>query len=227
MSRDLYAAVAGATATWAQMDVAANNLANVNTTGFRAGRTAFRLIGNGEGVRGKSTPQATEVFNSTREGPIEQDGNPLHFALSGQGYFSLEDGSLTRDGRFTLDDQGRLVTQQGIAVMGEGGPIELSPGESLNASPEGILTGSESGEIDRLKIVDANVEPTGGNRMRATGPTRAATAAVHQGHLEGSNVNSMGVMVELIEAGRHFEAFQKAMQASDDATARLNRIGGS
>ncbi len=227
MSRDIYAAVAGATATWAQMDVAANNLANVNTTGFRAGRTAFKLVGTGEGVLGKSSTQATEVFASTREGAIEQTENPMHFALSGEGYFSLEDGSLTRDGRFTLDNQGRMVTQNGLAVMGEGGPIELSPGESLTASPHGILTGSVSGELDRFKIVNANVEPTGGNQLRATGPTRPATAAVHQGHLEGSNVNSMGVMVELIEAGRHFEAFQKAIQASDDATARLNRVGGS
>jgi flagellar basal body rod protein FlgG len=209
------------------MDVAANNLANVNTTGFRAGRTAFKLSGTGEGVRGTSRAQATEVFASTREGAIEQTQNPFHFALSGEGYFKLQDGSLTRDGRFSLDNQGRMVNQQGLAVMGEGGPIELSPGESLVASPEGILTGSVSGELDRLAIVNADVEPIGGNLLRATGPTRPATAAVHQGHLEGSNVNSMGVMVELIEAGRHFEAFQKAMQASDDATARLNRIGGS
>jgi flagellar basal body rod protein FlgG len=227
MSSDIYSAVAGATATWAQMDVAANNLANVNTTGFRAGRTSFQLIGEGKGVLGKSSAQATEVFASTREGAIEQDGNPLHFALSGEGYFSLEDGSLTRDGRFTLDTQGRMVTQSGVAVLGEGGPIEVAPGETLTASPQGILTGSVSGELDTFKIVNADVEPTGGNQLRATGPTRAANAAVHQGHLEGSNVNSMGVMVELIEAGRHFEAFQKAMQASDDATARLNRIGGS
>lgn len=227
MSRDLYAAVAGATATWAQMDVAANNLANVNTTGFREGHTAFQLIGEGEGALGKSSTQATEVFSSTREGAIEQDGNPLHFALSGEGYFSLEDGSLTRDGRFTLDNEGRLVTMDGVAVMGAGGPIELSPAETLTASPEGILTGSESGELDRLRIVAGPVEPSGGNRLRATGPTVAVNASVHQGHLEGSNVNSMGVMVELIEAGRHFEAFQKAIQASDDATARLNRVGGS
>lgn len=209
------------------MDVAANNLANTNTTGFRGGQTAFRLAGTGDGVLGKSISESTQVFTDTRGGPIQQTEDPFHMALSGAGFFTLEDGSLTRDGRFTVDAEGRMVSQAGIPVMGEGGPIELDPGERIRVTEDGVVTGSVSGEVGRLRLVDAEVESQGGNRLRAIGPTRAATASVQQGALEGSNVDAMSVMVELIEAGRHFEAFQKAMQASDDATARLNRIGGS
>jgi len=227
MSRDLYAAVAGATATWAQMDVAANNLANANTTGFRAGKTRFRLEGTGEGVLGKSSTQMAEVYADRSDGAIRQTDNALDFALSGPGYFVLDDGSLTRDGRFGVDSEGRLVSAAGGAVMGEGGPIELSPGETISVTADGIITGSVTGDVGRLRIMDADVEPMGGNRLRALGPLRESTAQVQQGALESSNVDTMEVMVELIEAGRHFEAFQKAMQASDDASARLNRVGGS
>ena len=227
MSRDLYAAVSGATAAWAQMDVAANNLANANTTGFRGARTAFRVDGNGDGVQGKSTTQVTEVFTDRREGAIAQTNNPLDFALSGQGYFALGDGTLTRDGRFSMDEQGRLLSSSGAPVLGEGGAIELDPTETLSVTSEGIITGSVSGEIDRLRIVDSEVESVGGNRLCPVGTPIPSTAQVQQGAVESSNVDTMGVMVELIEAGRHFEAFQKIIQASDDASARLNRVGGS
>lgn len=229
MSREIYAGLAGATATWVQMDVAANNLANASTTGYRAGRVAFRLDGSNPGTLGQSYAGATEVALRLEDGALQPDGDPLHVALSGRGFFVVDDpggATLTRDGRFTLDVDGRLTTLDGAAVLGEGGPIQLAPGETLRITEDGRVFGSVGGELDRLRLVDAVVEPAGGNRLRPVGGMSEARPTVHQGALEGSNVDAMRVMVELMEAGRHFEAYDKAMRASDEADARLNRLGG-
>jgi flagellar basal-body rod protein FlgF len=231
MSRDIYAGLAGATATWVQMDVAANNLANASTTGFRAGRVAFTLEGqDGTGTLGKSYAGSTRTFLAETDGSINVDHDPLHFALSGEGYFVVQGAGeqlLTRDGRFTLNEDGRLVTMDGLPVLGEGGPIELAPGEAISVASDGTITGSISGQLDVMRIVTAPVESNGSNKLRPTGPLQPVTGTVQQGALEASNVNAMQVMVELIEAGRHFEAYQKAMQASDEADGRLNQLGGS
>jgi flagellar basal body rod protein FlgG len=134
---------------------------------------------------------------------------------------------LTRDGNFRRDSQGQLVTSDGHALMGESGPIQLPEGETFEVAGDGRVMGSVSGEIDRLKLVDApNATQRGASLWDPGDVTRAATPEVIQGALEGSNVDPVGLMVELVEAHRHFEAQQRVMQASDEMDARLNRSGG-
>lgn len=230
MSRDLYAALSGANAAWTRLELVANNLANAATPGFRAGRVAFSLEGAGEHALSDSYAEATPIQQSQREGAVQLDGNPLHLALRGPGFFAVQAGAeemYTRDGSFTLSTEGQLVTADGYPVLAEGGPINLPPGEQLQVDSEGILRGSESGEIGRLRIVDGPMQPVRDNLWQARGEPQPADADVIQGGIEGSNVQPMEEMVHMIEASRAFEAFQRAMQTSDELDQRLNRMGNS
>ena len=224
MSRDLYSALSGASATMTQMDRLSNNLANVSTSGFRASRTRFELTGPNPELLGQSYAMARDGGISEANGPVAHDGQQTHLALQGQGWFALQtpDGvRLTRDGSFQLNEEGQLVNAQGHQVLGDGGPIEVPVGERISVSAEGVVSGSESGELDRLRLVDAPVRALGGNLFEATAALTPAAPHVEQGALEGSNADPMSTMVELMEAGRYFEAFQKAMQTSDELDGRL------
>ncbi len=217
--RDLYTSFTGASAAWKQLEMISNNVANVNTQGFREQRQHFELVG-------QTSVKSSGTTFSTQDGELETDNIATHLALRGDGFFALADGSATRDGSFRLDAEGTLVTNDGTAVLTEGGPIRLDPGEQLMVSPDGKVTGSLSGEIGRLEIVQlAKATPLGGGRWSGTA-TPVQDINVVQGAREGSNVDAMRAMVDLIEASRFFEAQEKVMQTSDEMQGRLNRIKG-
>lgn len=229
MSKDLYAALSGATATWAQMEALAHNVANTSTAGFKRSRVTFNLTGP-DAENGQVYAQATASHHDLSDGPLQLDGAPTHLAIQGPGFFALqgESGTVyTRDGRFSLDQEGRLVNAAGLAVQGDGGEITVPPGETLRIAADGRIFGSISGELDKISVVEGPVKPQGANTWISEGAmTPVEVPQVVQGAVEGSNVDPMGVMVELIEAGRYFEAYQKAMQTSDEADSRLNQSGG-
>jgi len=239
MNRAIFPAVAGATAAWAQMEVVANNLSNTSTVGYKASRIAFTLDGPDTGPLGQAYTQATQAYHDRSDGTVRTTGNPLDFALRGDGFFVVRgaDGAehLTRDGRFTMDPNGQVVTRSGDVLLAQGGPVTLQQGDVLTVDPQGRMfirnpafpQPNPPVENDRLRIVSANARPLGGNLWQATGPIQDAPASVVQGAVEESNVNPMQMMVELVSASRSFEAFQKAIQAADDLDARLNRLGGA
>ncbi|MEQ1567717.1 MAG: flagellar hook-basal body complex protein [Myxococcota bacterium] len=229
MSRDLYSSLSGAVGAWKSIELVANNLANVNTTGFKASRVPFELDGPDPHPLGQVYAKAREPSRDARDGAPIADGVPTHFALQGPGYFVVRSGAetvLTRDGRFGVSPDRQLIDATGGVVQGQGGPIEIPEGETITVQSDGKVIGSVSGELDQLSIVDAEVTALGSNRFRATGPVAQVAASVIQGALEGSNVDPLGAMVELVQASRYFEMFQKAMTASDELDARLNQIGG-
>lgn len=218
MSADLYAAYTGARAAWRNLEVISGNVANAGTAGFREQRVRF------EDTLG--AVQASAGGWTKTDGNLIQDGVDTHLALRGDGFFALGDGTYTRDGAFSIDIEGRLVTVSGTPVLGEGGPLTLEPGERMTVAADGTVTGSASGEVGKLNIVRLqDGTPVGGNRWTATATTPAAVTVV-QGAREGSNVDPMRSMVELVEASRAFEAQQKMMQSSDEAWARLNQLKG-
>jgi flagellar basal-body rod protein FlgF len=228
MSRDLYAAYSGATVAWRQLETVSNNIANAGTAGFREARLSFQLApgGNPNSPLDSAFAQVADVGYSRQDGALLQDGNPHHMALRGDGFFALEDGSYTRDGSFRRALDGTLITENGTAVLGEGGPVRLEPHESFTVDTDGTITGATSGEVGKLRLVSlAQATPLGGNRWQGV-PGAAAELTVLQGVREGSNADPLRGMVELVEASRYFEAQQKAMQASDEMQARLNRIQG-
>ena len=227
MSADLYSSVSGATAVWTRMQTLSNNIANVNSNGFKAGRIAFEVTGPNSSTLGQSYVMPTEVKLDMSDGHLIETGNPMDFAIRGEGFFSVGENMLTRDGRFQLNEDRKLVTYDGKTVQGVGGAIEVPLDETIRISDDGRVFASESGEIDRLQILKGDARPIGENLWRPEGEMRAVEEGfqIRQGAVEGSNVDPMIAMVELVEASRYFQAYQKAMQGSDAMNARLNRIG--
>jgi flagellar basal-body rod protein FlgF len=228
VSREIYVGLSGASAAWANYEIIANNVANASTTGFKATRSFHEVVGPSEHALGKVYAMNRGASFDPTDGSIVTDNVSTHLALRGSGFFVVDDGGsqlLTRDGRFSVNAQNLLVDAGGRPVQGDGGPIELPQGEVVRVGPDGTVFAGDQ-EVARLSVVDGAVEQVGLNGFRATGTLGSASAEVVQGALETSNVNAVAAMVELVQASRMFEAHQKAMQASDDLDARLNRFGG-
>lgn len=231
MSRDLYASLSGATSMWRRLEMLSHNVSNSNTDGFKEYQMIVEDGGSGEGPLGR--PYATPRAEAPRmvDGPLEFTDNPYHLALRGDGFFAVQTPGgvrMSRAGRFTPDAQGFLTDPQGHKLMGQSGPIQVPEGETITVTQLGEVLGDISGEIDRLKLVSAEKpKAMGGALWDAEDGMRAATPEVVQGAIEGSNINPVAMMVELIEAHRHFEAQQRVMHSSDDMDSRLNRSGGS
>jgi flagellar basal-body rod protein FlgF len=242
--RGLYTAASGALVAQSQADTIANNLANVNTSGFKrtllqvqagAELPVYRLQNDPSSTLG-GTPTSTfvgglgtgaEVLDTPavfEQGALEKTGNSLDVAISGQGFFTLQTPQgvrYTRDGQFTRDPQGYLVTMDGDRVLGNNGtPVQLQAGDVQIASDGTVRQNGQA--VSQLRIVDfANlsaVRPEGDNRFVDTGAGRPAldtTSSVNQGFLERSNANVVRSMVDLITAQRWFEANAKVIQTQD------------
>jgi flagellar basal body rod protein FlgG len=230
MSRDIYSSLSGATAAQYQMDLIAQNVANANTNGYKELRVAFELEGSGYGPLGQVMTGEAETAANMSNGSIKIDKDPNHLALQGEGFFVVSSSGkemLTRAGAFQRNEEGQLVTTGGHTLMGDGGPVEIPIEEEFRVANDGRIFGSESGELGQIRIVNVeDVTPVGSSLWNADSPMVESEATVLQGALEGSNVNPLRAMVELIEASRMFEAYQKAMQASDELDQKLIQMGG-
>lgn len=246
MSREIYSAVSGASAAWSQLDVVSHNLANVSTTGYKARKMTFQLAedANNGGVLGQGFVEPGTSPLDLSSGQLEATGDDFHLAIQGRGFFAVEaeDGKqlLTRNGDFQLDSQGFVVTATDEKLQSNAGPVQLFQGETMVVQDDGIIamTAPDGTTTDRgmLQVLDGDVKPVGGTMFEAEGPLvdllqqqiepgEAPPAQIRQRHLERSNVDALGAMVELIEASRYFEAYQKLMKASDEADSRLIRTG--
>jgi len=223
MNNGIYAASTGLLARTQELDLAANNLANANTSGFRGQRVSFktqimtasatvsaRAVGS-FGVLGDSRTDFTQ-------GSLQTTGNPLDVALEGPGFFAVQSPTgtqYTRNGSFHLTKDGTLVTAQGYPVLGDKGPITL-PGGSAEISSTGVISvnGDLAGQL-QLTQFDPSVPLTSLGDANFSAPVAAATAAtqltVSQGALESSNINPVQCAVGLIEIQRNAEMMQRAL----------------
>lgn len=228
MGQDLYAALSGAYTSMRRLDTVAANLANVSTTGYKSQRLTTEATGK-EGAYAR----IAEGLRDMSDGAVMRTEHPTDVAIQGNAWLTLEHGDgvlLTRDGRLRTDADGTLRAPGGRAVLGQNGPIVVPAGETVRIDTDGTVVGSVSGPLDTLRLVEANAAPLGGNLWEPDGAiveVEDGEAHIVPGALEGSNVDPMRAMVELVEASRTFEAFQKAMQTSDDTDARLNELGRS
>jgi flagellar basal-body rod protein FlgF len=225
-----------------ELDIVANNLANVDTAGFKF----EQLMSQDDQVStpapggGAPTPidyvTAAGVARDYTQGPLTQTGSPLDVAIDGKGFFTVSTASgprYTRDGRFKLDPTGKLVTQDGDAVQGDGGDIVLDP-------KKGPVTISDTGEISqsgqivgKLTAVTfdslAALSKDGGNLYRNDSnltPQPATSAELRQGMLEGSNVQPVSQITRLIEINRAYDAIASMMASTGQlANSAVQRLG--
>jgi flagellar basal-body rod protein FlgF len=213
-----------------ELTTIANNLANMNTNGFRRESAIFAeyvsALSNGDSSLSVATQ--SRRFIDTSAGEAAVTNAPLDMAISGDGFFLVEAPSgerLTRDGAFSLNAERELVTAQGFRVLDEGGSaIVIPPGQDdVAVSPDGSI--SANGQpVARIGVVTANpafMVREGNNMFRAeTGFEQVADPRVQQGVLEGSNVNAIEEMARLIEVQR---AYQASKSFIDDESERISR----
>ncbi len=247
MNSGLYAACAGLIARTDSLDAIANNLANASTAGFRARQGSFSsvLAASARHPLGSVLNQAANsygVLGSTHldptQGSLTATGNTMDFAVEGPGYFAVQTANgtqYTRNGAFKVSPQGQLVTQTGEAVLGQGGVIRLAPG-AVTVSPDGTIS-SNGAVAGRLKVVEfkagTELQSAGNNFYTASAADEvpAAASSVHQGMLEGSNVNPVVSVVALITAQRSAETMRHALSLFDTelnktAAQELPRVAG-
>ncbi|HUI82840.1 MAG TPA: flagellar hook basal-body protein [Candidatus Binatia bacterium] len=236
MNSGLYAACAGLLARSQALDVAANNLANVNTTGYKAQIPTFRALLASAGNNAAWDPIAQAVndfgvLGGSRtdlvQGSLEHTGSDFDFALEGDGWFAVQAGAsrvYTRNGNFHVDRNGRLVTADGGTVLGTQGPITLPPGK-LSVSSDGTISvdGALAGRLTVVRLAaGTELEPAGNARFSAAaGSERGSDASVVQDALENSNVNGISAAVGLVGLQRHADLLQQALTAFH---SNFNRI---
>ncbi|MBX3511888.1 MAG: flagellar basal-body rod protein FlgF [Hyphomonadaceae bacterium] len=223
-----------------RMDVTANNLANVATTGFRADALVFEEM-NTTNAHAEDSPRDIRfvrdvtLMRDMRQGPIAMTGNPLDVAIEGDGFFMIQgpNGPLyTRDGAFTLTGEGRLVTSDGRAVLNSGGaPIVFDPqGESPAIGRDGAITvaGVEAGRIGVVAFAAPGaLSKVGDNLWDAQGQqSEPFEGVVVQGALEGSNVRPVLELTRLIEISRAYQSAARLVSSTDELRrSAIERLG--
>jgi flagellar basal-body rod protein FlgF len=223
-----------------QMDVVANNVANVNTNGFKADRSLFeeflRSPAHEDNFqrpdRRVAFVQDRGTFKDFATGASEMTKNPLDVAIDGKGFLVVQTPAgerYTRDGNLQINNQGQLVTQSGYPVMGGSGPIVFQQTDKqITIAPDGNVTVLEgSNRIDsvrgKLRMVSfadpQKLVKDGGNLFSAgegVAPTPDTTSRVNQGYVEKSNVNSVIEMSRMIEITRAYTQISALLQQQSD-----------
>ena len=238
MDRLGYTAMTAASRSMLSLQVRANNLANVNTPGFRADlerANATEVQGYGYDSRHLAVVQNNGV--DLAPGALMATGRDLDVAVRGNGLLVVQDGdgeAYTRQGNLQLDAEGRL-TVGGRPVLGEGGPIVLPDFDSLAIGNDGTISITPRGdfviaEVDRLRLVDAPaadlVKSPNGLLVRQDGQPAepALNPSLVSGYLESSNVSSIDQLTATMSLNRLFETQIKMMKAADDLSANGNRM---
>ncbi|WJV52177.1 flagellar basal body rod protein FlgF [Pectobacteriaceae bacterium CE90] len=248
MDHAIYTAMGAASQTLEQQAITANNMANVSTPGFRAQLSALRAVP----VQGVTNPTRTLVVASTpgadtTPGAMDYTGRAMDVALSQDGWLAVQaaDGSeaYTRNGNMEIDANGQLTIQGHLVIGDGGGPIEVPPQSQITIGPDGTITAlnpsdapNTIAQIGHLKLVKA----TGSEVVRGDDGLFRVSPAVQQqrgivlqnddtmrvmaGVLEGSNVNAVETMVDMISNSRRFEMQMKVISSVDENSQRANQI---
>jgi len=225
-----------------QLDVVANNIANANTTGFKVEQLMVETEIGAKARNDAIRPGASFVLDrglgrDFGQGALQQTGRALDFAVDGEGaFFKIADATgeaYTRDGAFTVDPTGKLVTKAGDAVQGDGGDIILDPklGE-ISVAQDGTI--SQNGQLvgrlslvrfDALGALSKDGDGLYRNRSNAA-PIEATGVQIRQGMLEGSNVNSLTQITDMIKISRAYEQATKIIEQTNDLSRRsVERLG--
>ncbi|MEM1414927.1 MAG: flagellar basal-body rod protein FlgG [Myxococcota bacterium] len=259
MFRALTTAATGMEAQQTRIDTTAHNMANVNTTGFKRARAEFQDLlydtqrnPGGQNGNGATLPVGIQIGQGTRlvgtmqmhqQGSLAQTGNPMDLAIEGRGFFQVTqpngETTFTRAGNLKVDDQGQLVTVDGLPLE----PLITIPPDaaSVTVTADGIVSvtvagDTQSQEVGQLLLATfpnpAGLEAIGRSQFRPTTasgialvgpPGQDGTGTLSQGFLEGSNVEVVNEMIDLITSQRAYEVNQKVIEASDEMLQRTTR----
>lgn len=242
MDRMIYLSMAGAKAAMQRQEVLTHNLANASTTGFREEMAAFRAVPvRGDGASTRVYSLETTLGYNPDPGAVVPTGRNLDVALKGNAWLAVQglDGTeaYTRAGALDVNAEGLLVTQSGLQVVGDAGPITIPEKAQAQIAADGTVTATVPGgrpqNLGKLKLVTPEEKLTRGEDGLFRSPNgdldADATARLQDGALEGSNVNPVETMVAMITAARQFEHQMKLMQTSEkqeQAASRLLSING-
>ena len=240
----MYISAEGANSQAQRLEVIANNMANVDTAGFKQDVPTFQAR-FAEAIQ-RGTSQAGNKSNTDVGGGVKMidtqtdysagvykpTGKNFDFAINGKGFFSVKNANgqtnYTRAGNFALDRAGRLITENGgLPVLDQGGnEISMVPNEPFSVSPDGFI--AQAGNLRALGMFETkskgDLVKVGNNMFRSLGPVDAVPLAarqVRQGYLEMSGANSVNQMMAMIESTRGFEANTHMIQNQDTMTGTL------
>lgn len=251
MQSSIFSALFGAMSNEHRIDISANNLANVNTTGFKRDNCAFQdtfqrfahdnIVDAKPFIQDKNMfpdpkimarPRLSEEVVDLSQGAFQKTGNPLDVAIRGDGFFKVQkDGGefLTRNGVFSLSPDGVLITEQGYPVMASGGQISVPPRSNVVIDAEGVIRadGQEIARLDFVQPADPRaLKKNGENLFVLEGDEVPAEGEVVQGYIEKSNVEVVNEMVAMIECQRSFEMYQKMITTTDQLDQKvIQKVG--
>jgi flagellar basal-body rod protein FlgF len=246
MDRLIYTAMSGANAAASRQAVLSNNLANASTNGFRAELSTYRAVPLlGEGATTRVFAMEATAGYLDAPGAAQRTDRSMDAMTAGNSWFSVQglDGNeaYTRNGHFDVTADGTLVTGNGLTVLSNGGaPITVPAGAELSIGQDGTISAKVGNQpangIGRLKMVTPNGEDPlkrgedGLFRARSGDPlNNDDNARLHVGALEGSNVNPIETMVNMIQAGRQFETQMRLLQtaeSNDKSAGQLLNLQG-
>lgn len=243
MDQGMYTAASGAIAMEERLHMISNNLANINTAGFKKDAVSFQDFQKALDIAGLSAGQYRNIsvdvvigrqYIDSTQGGFQDTGNPLDAAIVGEGFFTVstpEGVRYTRAGTFKVSPEGLLVTPQGYAVQGQGGDIAIGNGRVSIDSNGTVMVDGSAADVLQISSISEEGLIRQGNSLYAPRQGYAAqtveTPEVRQGCIERSNVDPMIEMVGLINTQRAYESYQKVIKAFSDTYAYSMRNVGT
>jgi flagellar basal-body rod protein FlgF len=226
------AAASGMRTSLESLDLLANNLANVQTNGYKVDREFYDLYTSADALTGATDdptqmPDIVKNWTDFSQGTLQQTSNPLDFAIGGEGFFAVNGPNgntlYTRNGSFRLSATGQLITQDGYTVRDtKGNPIQLDANQPISVDASGTImqAGQNVAQLQVASFTDlGQLTKQGASNFRFNGQANAikrAPGEVQQGKVEGSNVTTAESAVRLVTVMRQFEMLQKAMSIGTD-----------
>jgi flagellar basal-body rod protein FlgF len=244
MDNTLLVSLSHQLAAYRSMDVIANNLANADTPAFKRESATFQeyvsQVQPGEGETGSQQVSFVKDAGDTRDltqGHATVTNAPYDLAINGKGYFTVQtpagDTRYTRNGHFTLDAQGRMATENGDILQGDGGEVTVTADDGdIHIGQDGTVTGVK-GQIAKLKLVDFDNEAAlkkEGASLYSTDqqPKAVETPSLHQGAIEASNVQPVIEISHMIQVMRAYQATANLSQSQEDLMRNaIDKISGA
>jgi flagellar basal-body rod protein FlgF len=242
MIKGIYTSASGMLPRILKQEVAANNIANVNSTGYKKDSVFMQVLDDAtkDNITKDApweTPMVDDLYTDFTQGPVERTDNDRDFAIEGNGFFAVDTDKgirYTRSGNFSISSQGIVTDALGNPVQSDSGPIAVATGD-LTIGTDGSISaaGTSLGKLQiadfdtpyKLKKVENGYYAPADDTIT---PKQAVNYQIRQGYLEKSNVNVVETMVDMLTSFRAYEAGQKAIQSQDEtlekAVTELGRL---